>query len=51
MEYVVVDERALPAGGVICAIILALAPAPAPTLPQDSDTSVPSVGQECVFYR
>lgn len=24
MEYVVVDERALPAGGVICAIILAL---------------------------
>lgn len=53
MEYVVVDERALPVGAAAeYSIIFAFrvapapAPAPAPALPQDTDISVRSVGKK-----
>lgn len=51
MEYVVVDERALPVGAaaeysIIFAFRVAPAPAPAPALPQDTDISVRSVGKK-----
>lgn len=51
MEYVVVDERALPVGAaaeysIIFAFRVAPAPAPAPALPPDTDISVRLVGKK-----